>query len=378
MHLFEFQLFDLKLPFCREVSHSLFTRNHTEAIIAVVYEKNGCCGFGEGTPRSFVTCEDFQESLSAAEKLAKMLCGHSIDSFNELLILLKDTGNNIIAKQNPAAWCALELSCLDLFAKKENIPFWQLFTQKLPEKVFEYSAVLPLISEKQTLNNILQLVKSMRISNVKIKVSDSKKGIDLFRHVRRALGPYASLRADANAAFTPDQAVAFLEGTVTDGIEALEQPVAKQDLEGLAKVANISPVPIIADESLYVEGGPEHFIDLCLCQGINLRISSCGGFLKSLKLIERVKQNGMIWQLGAHVGETAILSLAGRHFAAVSSGFMHMEGSFSKLVLKEDLCDTDICFGVEGKASLTNEPGLGVKINIEKLKKWSKLVTVVK
>ena len=378
MHLSEIQLFDLKIPFCREVSHSLFTRKYTEAIIAVVYDEYGDFGFGEGTPRNYVTGEVFKESLSAAEKLAAMLCGHKIDSLNELMILMDSVGSNNLAKQNPAAWCALELSCLDLFAKKENIPFWQLFTQNLSAKVFKYSAVLPLISERQTLNNILQLVKAMGISSVKIKVSEVQSGIDLFRYVRKILGAYSSLRVDANAAFTADQALAFLEGTVSEGIRSLEQPVAKQDLEGLAKVARLSPVPIIADESIYTAGGPEHFIGLRLCQGVNLRISSCGGFSKSLKLIEKMKQNGMKWQLGAHVGETAILSSAARHFAAVSSEFMHMEGSFSKLVLKEDLCDTDICFGVEGKASLPDGPGFGIKINLGKLKNWAKQEAIVK
>jgi L-alanine-DL-glutamate epimerase-like enolase superfamily enzyme len=378
MHLSEIRLFNLHLPFCREVAHSLYTRNSTEAVICVSTDESGCRGFGEGTPRHFVTGENTLESFAAAEKLARMVCGQSFASSKELMLRLENIGANDIAKQNPAAWCAVETSCLDLYAKKNNVALWRLFTQEPSSRVFHYSAVLPLISDSQALDKTLKLVQSMDIPSIKIKVADVQSGIDILSYVRKAVGPQISLRIDANAAFSDDQAMTFLEEAVKYGIQALEQPVAKEKLESLARVARLSSVPIIADESMYATDGPEHFTGLCLCQGINLRISSCGGFLNSLKVVKKAQQMGMLWQLGAHVGETAILSLAGRHFAAACKGFMHLEGSYSTFVLKEDLNDTDARFGMNGKAKLPDGAGLGIYLDIGKLERWSELLAVVK
>ena len=51
------------------------------------------------------------------------------------------------------------------------------------------------------------------------------------------------------------------------------------------------------------------------CDLFNLRLSKCGGFIPTLRLAQFAKRHGLGYQLGCQVGETAILSAAGRHFA---------------------------------------------------------------
>ena len=57
---------------------------------------------------------------------------------------------------------------------------------------------------------------------------------------------------------------------------------------------------------------------------------------------------------------------------------MHLEGSYSTFVLKEDLNDTDARFGMKGKARLPDGAGLGIHLDIGKLERWSELLAVVK
>jgi muconate cycloisomerase len=377
MRLSEIRLFGLHIPFKRELSHNLFSRNKSDALIAVVKDESGWCGLGEGTPRSFVTGEQMSAGRSAAIKLAGMLAGETIGCLTELRDVLTHTGGKDIARRHPAAWCTLETACLDLWAKRHRRPLWNLFGRHAGADRMHYSAVLPLIDGVRELQKMLRMVKSIRPPGVKIKVADVREGIARFRHVRRVLGPDLPLRVDANGAFSADQSLAFLEGTLPFGIQAFEQPVSKEDLDGLARVAAASPVPVIADESLYTGSEPELLIDSGICQGINLRLSSCGGILRSLDLVERARARGLLWQLGAHVGESAILSLAARQFAAVCSDYGFLEGSFSTYVLKEDLCKNDIGFGVNGMAELPKGPGLGVEIDFKRLKRWTELLAVV-
>jgi len=378
MRLSEINLYNLRLPFFREVSHSLYTRNRTEAVMVVACDESGHFGFGEGTPRHFVTGEALADCQTAAASLSRSLCGRTIDSSQELMALLRSVGRQPMANRHPAAWCAVETACLDLFARKRKVPLWRLFSRACSRKGFDYSAVLPLIADGKMLDATLQLIRSTGASSVKIKIADKESGVALFKRVRRTLGADASLRVDANAALTVDESLAFLEETVPLGLQALEQPVAREDLDGLARVARKSPVPVVADESMYVEGGPRKFVERRLCQAINLRISSCGGILKSLALIRRVKDNEMLWQLGAHVGETAVLSLAGRHLAAIASGYLFLEGSYQKYILQEDLTDMDLSFDSPDKAALPNGPGLGAPILPDKIERYGEALAMIR
>src|SRR5207248_4138084 len=62
----------------------------------------------------------------------------------------------------------------------------------------------------------------------------------------------------------------------------------------------------------------------------NVRLSKCGGFIPSLRLAQLARQHGLGYQLGCQVGETALLSAAGRHFATSVAGIRYLEGSRSE------------------------------------------------
>ena len=75
--------------------------------------------------------------------------------------------------------------------------------------------------------------------------------------------------------------------------------------------------------------------------------------------------------VGAHVGETAILSFAGRHLAMICEDARYLEGSFSKYVIQKDLVEEDISFGSGGVVPTLNRSGLGIEINPSAIVKWS-------
>ena len=77
-------------------------------------------------------------------------------------------------------------------------------------------------------------------------------------------------------------------------------------------------------------------------------------------------------QLGCHVGETAVLSAAGRHLAAYWPEVTFVEGSYSTLLLAEDIAQETIVFGRGGEAPVFTGYGLGITIQEELLHKYSK------
>jgi muconate cycloisomerase len=367
------KIYNLKIPFARTIKHSLFTRNVTESIIVVLKDNDGNQGFGEGTPREYVTGESLNESLKAAHKISKKILGQPFETEEELNSLMKVAGNSDVVNKNPAAFCALETGLLDLWSRLSKKSIYQLFNRKCREENLFYSGVIPSANDKDEFLKYVHLIKKLELPSLKIKVADAEIGISQLKMIRETLGQEIDIRVDANAAFTADTAIQFIKNAKSVNLSAIEQPVPKNDLVGLKEVSRHSEVPIIADESMYTSKGPFHLIDNDICHGLNIRLSSCGGFRRACQIYDKAILKKMMVVLGAHVGETAVLSFAGRNLAMICKDASYLEGSFSKYIIKEDLVDHDIAFGSGGIVPVPYKFGLGVEIKHKMIEKWSQL-----
>jgi muconate cycloisomerase len=171
------------------------------------------------------------------------------------------------------------------------------------------------------------------------------------------------IRVDANCAWSREEALERVRAMAASRISCLEQPVAAEDLEGLAWLAERSPVPVMADESLTGLESARRIAELGAPVMFNVRLAKCGGYLRSLAIIELARKHGLGWQLGCLVGETGILSMAGRHLAAVTGDYRYLEGSYGPYFLKHDVVKGRVGFGWRGRATLREEPGLGLRLH---------------
>lgn len=364
-------IYNLKIPFSRTIKHRLYTRDVTESIVVVIQDSNGNQGVGEGTPREYVTGETLGKSLMSARLFSKAILDQPYETINELSALLIGVGDSDVVDKHPAAFCAIETALLDLWARVENRPIYQLFDQIPNNRVLSYSGVIPSIDKEQAFLKYVGLVRKLKLTSLKIKVVDLESGLAQLAILREQLGSDIEIRVDANAAFTADTAIQFIQGAKPFNLSAIEQPVAKNDLEGLKKVSEHSDIPVIADESMYTSKGPYYLIDNGICHGLNIRLSSCGGFRKAYQIYQQATLKQMTTVVGAHVGETAILSFAGRNLAMICEDAKYLEGSFSTYVIQEDLVEEDISFGSGGMVPVLNRPGLGIEINPSAIEKWS-------
>jgi L-Ala-D/L-Glu epimerase / N-acetyl-D-glutamate racemase len=359
----------ISIPFNWQVSHNLYNGTQTEAIVVVANDESGLAGYGEGTPRVFVTGETLDKTIEAANSLAERRSENEFHNFNDLVDYLKITGSLELSQQYPSAWCALELAILDLWAKREGKPLWQLFTQKPVPDPYVYSAAIPVVPE-QSLSQLLDMIKKLRLEFVKLKIADRDSGISTLKLAREYLGSDVDLRVDCNGAFSREEALAFIEELQPFGISTIEQPVQKTDISGLGFVSRRSSIPVIADESMCTLEDAMQLIEQKACQGFSIKLSKCGGLIKCLNLLDIARANGIFCQISCHIGETAILAAAGRHFYALSHQCKYLEGSFSKYLLKEDIVTKDISFGFKGHAPLLTGPGLGIEVDESILKRW--------
>ena len=377
MQIEKIRIYDLNIPFCRVVEHGLFARSKTENIIIVLQDVALIKGIGEGTPRDYVTGENLNQCLKSAEKLAKKLLGQKFESFDEVKTFLIDIGKSTEAITSPAALCALETALLDMWSRIQKVPIWKLFRSGESSDALFYSGVIPYFWHEKELLQFIEQIKKLELRSVKVKIVDLENGLSQLKLIRQKMGSAIDIRIDANAAFSADEAIRFIKTAKTIKLSAVEQPVSKFDLQGLKEVSRNSDIPIIADESMYTSKGPFYLIDNDICHGLNIRLSSCGGFCKAFELYQRAYSKNMTVVIGAHVGETAILSFAGRNFAVICPGRRYLEGSFSRYVLKEDLVPDNISFGVEGYAPIPTGCGLGIELDEASISAWSNLNAII-
>jgi muconate cycloisomerase len=326
---------------------------------------DGITGFGEGVPRAFVTGEVLSHSLSyLREVLGPAILARDFPSPPALRQSLERLYQHTQARRHPAAFCALETALLDAGGRTWGMPVAELMGPKQRHRL-EYSAVIPLMPPAP-MRGLLQLVKMNRMRFVKIKVG-TDSDLETLRLARDELGDAVDIRVDANSAWTPAEAIARLKEMQPYGISAVEQPVPKADFAGLKQVSEAVSIPVIADESLCNEDDARRLIDLKACRVFNLRLSKCGGLGTATRIRQMAEAAGILCQLGCHVGETSILSAAGRHFALTVPHLSYVEGSFSPYLLVRDVVSRPVVFNGGGMADELPGPGLGIEVLVSAL-----------
>jgi muconate cycloisomerase len=355
-----------ELPFRFSFGHALAERNSSTNVFVRVALADGSVGYGEGVPREYVTGETVEGATSAlVERLAPALLGVAVEDADAVPAVLAEAAESAEAELDQAARCALELAFLDACGKhfRCSVQRWLAVS---PAEEVRYDAVIPFSSPRKLVALAL-VIRAFGIRQVKIKVGDDlDRDLHALSLLRRVLGDDVDLRVDANCAWTPTEAVEAIERMRVHRVAAIEQPVAGEDVDGLRRVAEAVAEPVIADESLRTVDEARRLAETGACDAFNIRVSKCGGVLDSLRIAEIAREAGLFCVVGAQVGESGILSAAGRHVAA-AIGPRYLEGSGGSLLLKQDLTAERVLPGRRGRAKTFAGRGLGVHVREELL-----------
>lgn len=264
------------------------------------------------------------------------------------------------------------MALIDCFLKEQKNSLSKILPPKRSNVT--YSGVIT-AGPKEKAVQIAKYFKMLGVRQMKIKIN-GESDRERILAVREIMGDGVSIRIDANGTFSLDEAVNVLNELSDIRLECVEQPIARGSILDLAKLKSEISIPIMADESLVTFDDAEQLISLNACDFFNLRISKCGGICKTLRLAELANGAGIRLQLGAQVGETAILSAVGRHIAAYLDQLDFVEGSFGTMLLKEDISEERIDFGQGGSAPVLRGVGFGIHIREECLKQYA--VQVIK
>jgi muconate cycloisomerase len=206
------------------------------------------------------------------------------------------------------------------------------------------------------------------VQQVKVKVGTARlSDAACLARVRTVLGQHRGLRLDANEAWHCETLRAQVEPLLRFHPLSLEQPVPHAEVAGLGEVRRqfLQPagLPVMLDESLCCAEDAERAIAGQWCDAFNLRLSKCGGILRSLRILQLAGRNGIRCQLGCQVGETGILSAAGRHFACSAANLWFVEGSYDRFLVRDRLTEQDLTFRWGGRGVELRQPGLSIDVD---------------
>jgi muconate cycloisomerase len=101
----------------------------------------------------------------------------------------------------------------------------------------------------------------------------------------------------------------------------------------------------------------------------NIRVSKCGGPLAALEIVQIAREAGLRCQLGAQVGESGILTAAGRLVALLADpAFRHHEGADNLFLLRHDITIENLTARPGGRGDMPDGPGLGLRVDQERLR----------
>lgn len=329
---------DFNLLFKHKFTISKGTKTH-QRILIVELDHFGVKGYGEAPAISYynIPVEKMLEDLEAKKTFLEKFAFSDPERYWHYLHHLFPSNSFLV--------CALDMAGWDLFGKikrKQLHQLWNLDIARSP--VTDYTIGI------DTIGNMITKMKEQPWPVYKIKV-----GVDDDMEMVAALRKHtnAVFRVDANAGWSLEQALQKIPVLKDLGVELVEQPLAKDNWDGMKTLFKESALPLIADESCVAE------TDIAKChqhfQGINIKLTKCSGITPARRMIAKARDLGMKIMIGcmneSSVGTAAIAQLA------PLADYIDMDGP---LLLAEDTA-RGVGFDF-GKILYTDIPGLGVAV----------------
>ncbi len=274
---------------------------------------SGAVGWGETPTLPPVTVEDQPTALQALEAVSPRLLGRDAADWQSLAADLAAE-----LPQLASTRAGIEMALVDALARHAGQPLHQWFGGAEDRVTTDITIPITAPEEAEAL--------ARRYSDEGFVTIKTKVGIDRAADLERLLAirtghPTAALVLDANEGFTADEALTLVAELRAERIEIalLEQPVARDDWEGLGRVRREAGVPVAADESCRGVDDARRIAADKLATVLNIKLAKCG-VAEALQIVEVAREAGLGLMIGGMV-ETRIAMGFGACFAAGLGGF---------------------------------------------------------
>ena len=324
------------LKFRHPFTISKGTKTHQPTFI-VELEHFGIKGYGEACAIAYynIPVEKMAEDLETKRTFVEKFAFTEPDRYWHYL--------HHLFPQNPFLVCALDMAAWDIYGKLKKKKLYELWNGDICKNpLTDFTIGIDTI-EKMT---VKMKEKPWPIYKIKVGTADDIAIVKALRANTDAI-----LRVDANAAWDVETALRLIPQLKELGVELVEQPLAKDDWEGMKILYKESSLPLYADEACVFENDVEKCKDHF--HGINIKLTKCSGITPALRMIKKARELELKIMIGC-MNESTIGSAAIAHLLPFID-HVDMDGP---LLLEEDVA-TGIGYDY-GKISYSDSPGLGI------------------
>jgi L-alanine-DL-glutamate epimerase-like enolase superfamily enzyme len=245
------------------------------------------------------------------------------------------------------ARCAVELALYDRIARRQGVPLYRLVGLPAPRP--QPTSFTIAIDTPQAMAAAALQARDYPILKIKLGSDDDETRLADIRAAR----PDARLRVDANAGWTRDEAIRAVHDLARFNLEMIEQPLVKNDVEGLGLIQAFTRIPIVADESLQTLEDLERLAGVGI-RAVNLKLMKAGGLSAALRILRRAAELDVRVMLGCMI-ETSLGATAMAHLASLAEWF----DLDSPMLISNDPFD-GIRYDGRANFTLPDRPGIGV------------------
>jgi L-alanine-DL-glutamate epimerase-like enolase superfamily enzyme len=337
-------------------AQNLFIRVHTN---------EGITGVGECSAFPMIAGETQATCFEMAKDFALLWKNKPANAIAERLMEL-----DLFTAGNYTAKSAFDLALYDIAAKAANQPLYQYLGGQ--KKLIESDLTIG-INTPETMAATAVEFKQNGVTIIKVKLGkNATEDIERMKQIRKAVGNDIKLRIDANQGWSYEEAVLALTSMAALDIEFCEQPMRKWNDELLPELCRISPIPVMADESVFTHHDAERLIRNKACAYINIKFAKSGGIHEALLINKVAEKNNIACMMGGML-ESRVALTAKVHFAMAKDNIKFYDLDTCLLGHLTDPVTGGVTYsGMH--LNLTDAPGIGADVDDAYLKNLEQVV----
>ena len=317
----------LNIPLLEPFTIATGSISRAENVLITITLEDGNVGYGESAPFPPSTGESQETALAAARGCAALIEGKDAAHWRTLSKLIRS-----VYYSQATACTGIEMALLDALTRSYGIPLYVFFGGA--STAVETDMSIPMVTPEHGYE-LAKAIVARGITTIKIKVGgDIREDVARVEAIREA-APGIGLMLDANQGYTASEALLCLEALDDRDIRPLlmEQPVHKDDYEGLRYVTLHTTVPIAADESASNAAAVARLLTMGAVNIVNIKLMKAG-ILEALDIAALCRVTHMGLMIGAMI-ESRLAIAAAAHLVAGLGGFRFIDLD-TPMLLAED------------------------------------------
>ena len=328
--------------------------------ILVKASADGVHGWGEATPIPAWTYETAESIVTTIDRyLAPAVLGRPAFDLDGAATAFDRAIGRGFSIGAPLAKCAVDVALHDLLGRAAGVPVGVLWGQRRREEI-ELAWVISGQSAPEVADSVAEgFDAGYRAFKVKVGLHDEAEDAAIVAAVRAA-APSSPLWVDANQAYTVGAALRMARRLSELEVAAFEQPLPANDVVGLRRLRQGSPIPVALDESLRHPSDLATFVKLDAIDIAIAKVQRSGGLTLSRRLCQLAEDSGVAL-MGSGLTDSDLGLAASVHLFAAHHVTGPVDLNGRQFIDSPYAGPTVAVRG--GTAQVPTGPGLGVEVD---------------